>query len=276
MSLGTTITRSCAHCPARPVGVCASMRSRDELTLLEKARSPLRDLPPDRAIYFQGDALDVAFTLVSGWGYLHQTLANGRRQIIRFLLPGDIFGAEQPVRSASHGAETLTQATVCPIPAAALERLRRRPAYSDRRRGMQLRDEDLAMDHLTALGQRNSRERVCHLMLELAVRSLHRPPADGEAVKLPLTQGHLAEALGLTAIHVNRTLRRLAAEHILDFKRGRLIVLDAEEMAELADTSEATLALWAAPSAIRPDDWAFRAPEHRPQPTSASLYRPTL
>src|SRR5690606_16424204 len=83
---------SCLGCPARPRGICAPMRSAEALAALEGARRRPVALSASTALFRQGDPVEDAFTLVSGWVMLAQTLPDGRRQVLRFLLPGALFG----------------------------------------------------------------------------------------------------------------------------------------------------------------------------------------
>ncbi len=97
------------------------------------------------------------------------------------------------------------------------------------------RDQVFAYQHLTSVGRRTARERVANLLLELFVRVRQSAPeASGDAIRLLLTQEHLGDALGLTSVHVNRTLRALREDGVLAIKRGALSILDPDRLAEEA------------------------------------------
>ena len=97
------------------------------------------------------------------------------------------------------------------------------------------RDCNLLYDHLTSIGQRPARERVAHLILELFIR--YRAQWPGHSINnmhLPLTQEHIGDATGLTGVHVNRVLRDLRNEGVLEFHYRRLNILDPDKLLDIA------------------------------------------
>lgn len=241
---------SCLGCPARPRGLCAPMRSAEALAALEGARRRPLALPAGGVLFRQGEPVEDVFNLVSGWVMLAQTLPDGRRQVLCFLLPGALFGllpsgqATQP-----HGAEALTPALVCPLPLAALHRLRHAwPAFDDHVLWTIERDAALISERLTTVGQRDALARVAHLLLELASRAQRRfPPAPGSAVPVPLTNRLIGDATGLTPEHVSRMLRTLREDGIVSLLRRRLVVQDPARLVALADPPKGLLGLWSDP-----------------------------
>jgi CRP/FNR family transcriptional regulator len=253
-------TSNCVYCAARPLGVCGALGDGEAFRELKESRRAVRVLDAGLPIYRQGDPAGDLFNLVSGWVVQYQDLEDGRRQVLRFLVPGALFGYEPSgVKGMCHGAEALTNASLCVIPAVRMTELRHRhDAFNERFLWMVERDSHLAFDHMMSLGQRDARERVAHLLLELAVRSSgHLPVTPGEVFKIPLNQPLIAEATGLTAIHVNRMLRRLREDQILDFHHGRLTVIHPEQLVALAGVSDSMLALWT--RASQPLDEAIHA-----------------
>ena len=238
---------NCAYCSARPLGLCGALGDGEGFHELRDSRRGARLLDSGSPIYRQGDRQGDLFNLVSGWVCLHQDLEDGRRQVLRFILPGELFGQEPAgVSCMSHASQAMTNISVCVIPTERVSDLRTRyPDFGDRFIWMLERDNHLTMDHLTSLGQRSALERVAHLLLELAVRTSRRYPlAVNEVVKLPLTQPLIADATGLTPIHVNRMLRRLRENHILGLRNGVLTVYDPERLAEMVGPSEDLIRLW--------------------------------
>ncbi len=97
------------------------------------------------------------------------------------------------------------------------------------------RDRTLANEHLTNIGRRVARERVAHLLLELFYRVwLAHPSPHSDGVELPLTQEHIGDALGLTSVHVNRTLRQLREAGLVTISGHNMQVLDPDMLAEVA------------------------------------------
>ncbi|MDR3508743.1 MAG: Crp/Fnr family transcriptional regulator [Caulobacteraceae bacterium] len=238
---------NCVYCAARPLGVCGALGDGEAFRELRDSRRAVRILDAGMPIYRQGDPTGDLFNLVSGWVVQYQDLEDGRRQVLRFLVPGALFGYEPSgIKGMCHGADALTNASLCVVPAARMAELRARHVeFNERFVWMLERDSRLAFDHLTSLGQRDARERVAHLLLELAIRSTGRYPIEpGETFKIPLNQPLIAEATGLTSIHVNRMLRRLREDQILDFRNGRLTVINPELLVGVAGITDTLLTLW--------------------------------
>ena len=188
--------------------------------------------------------------LVTGWLVQYQDLEDGRRQVLRILMPGAIVGHQAAgLKTMTHGTEALTNASLCVLPAASLSELRlHHPGLNERYLWMIERDGQLTADQLTSIGQRDARERVAAMLLELVIRSTGRAHFEaGEVFAMPLTQVLIAEATGLTAIHVNRMLRKLREANVLELHDRRLTILDPERLAAIADLSEALTLLWTRP-----------------------------
>ena len=157
---------------------------------------PARVYDAGGVIYGQGGSSDHVFNLISGWIALHRDLADGRRQITRFLVAGAMFGVEPAGEELGHAATALTNATVCPIPTTKLDELRRQfPSLNERFILMLNRDNRRAYEALTTLGQGSAKERIAHLLGELAAAASDPNPIHaGRVIKIPLTQRHIAEA----------------------------------------------------------------------------------
>ncbi len=229
----------CAYCALRHKGLCLSVEDDDArgVAALESSRSPMQFYETGDMVYAQGDASEQVFNLISGWVALHRDMADGRRQITRFLLPGALFGVEPPGEELSHTATAVTTATVCPIPSRKFRELRREiPALNEQFILLLERENHSASRTLATLGQGSAKERIGGLLRGLAVEVLGEDAvAAGAVLKMPLTQRHIAEATGLTSIHVNRVLRQLREDRVVDLRDGRLTVVDAGKLQALAD-----------------------------------------
>ncbi|MFD1380065.1 Crp/Fnr family transcriptional regulator [Fodinicurvata halophila] len=205
----------CSACHLRAFGLCQAVQDSRGAACLQSVRHPARFYPPGRTVFAQGSQNVPLHNVLSGWLFSYQLLPDGRRQILQFLLPGDIAGLEpEGAAGITHGLETLSEAVLCAIPRDGFHRLCARcPAVTERCRWMMARDVTLLFERLATLGRRMARERVVHLLMELAVRSSRTTQfADGTRLRMPLTQPIMADALGLTAIHINRVLRELRHE----------------------------------------------------------------
>jgi len=226
---------SCATCVLRHKGVCDAVADQDDLAL-EAAHARVRVFDAGDVIYAQGDPPAHVFNLVSGWVALHRDMADGRRQILRFLLPGAMFGiaaGELPLR---HGATCVTNASVCPIPTRNFAELRAQaPSLNERYIWLLQRENDHAAESLTTMGQGNAKERIGRVLGELCALSAGGAAIEAGAVfRIPLTQHHIAEATGLTAIHVNRVLRQLREDLILEFLYGVVTVINPARLGALS------------------------------------------
>ena len=167
---------------------------------------------------------DIAETLLvlSGWAARVRLLEDGRRQILAFLLPGDLIGycdQERPVASSSVIA--VTEVDVCTAPDASVS-----PALARAYRQSRAREQAHLFSQITRLGRLNAHERIADFLLELLERlELAGLAAHGRYV-MPLTQELMADALGLTSVHVNRTLQALRREGSLNWKGRELILPD--------------------------------------------------
>lgn len=180
---------------------------------------------------------DAIYNLVDGWVLLYNLLEDGRRQILHFALPGAVLGF-YPAHGAmtTYGAQALTDSVVCVIPHRALDPLsKKHPEIGMELAWLISRDLSLAFDHLTGVGRQSARERVAHLLLELFVRYRAQWPGSRiEEMHLPLTQEHIGDATGLTFVHVNRVLRNLRRDGILEFSYRRLRILNPDKLVDVA------------------------------------------
>jgi CRP/FNR family transcriptional regulator len=237
----------CRFCQVRSRNICRAMSDPRELAALEAARSATIVVRPHEMLFRQGAPVGDVYNVLSGWIALYQTLADGRRQIVALLLPGDVFGIEPdglPTMTCS--AEALTAASICVIPRERAADLRARfPAYGETFLQFVEREYVLAIEHITSIGRRSAQERIAHLLLEIVTRvKRHYPPVSGESSQLPLTQTEIGDMLGLTGVHVNRMLRQLREDGLVDVQPGSVRIIDADRLAKLAGAAEGMLAFW--------------------------------
>jgi CRP-like cAMP-binding protein len=207
-----------------------------QLEAMQTHRLEQREYPAGALIYSQDARLDESFTLFQGWVILHRTLSDGRRQVLRFALPGDFIGFQpDPDGPILHSAQALTTVRVCVFKRDALmDMFREHPVLAIQMAWITSRDEAIAHDHLTSLGRRPAKERIAQLFLELHHRLGARGPVDERAgIPLPLKQEHIADALGLTTIHVNRTLRALRESGLAVLRGGMLRIQNRAALVEM-------------------------------------------
>lgn len=186
----------------------------------------------------EGQAHARLFTLYAGWAFRYKTLADGRRQILNFLLPGDLIGLQQEFDELSaHGVAALTDCALCVFPSDSLWAVfREHPRLGYDITWLAAHEEGHVDDNLLTAGRRNATERVAMLLMHLYRRLDRIGLVEGDgSVAFPLNQQHIADALGLSLVHTNRTLRRLAALGLHELRDGRLRLLNPRALARIAE-----------------------------------------
>lgn len=232
-----SIPVDCAHCPIREQTVCRPFRG-PGLEVVQEFKLGDRFLPAGSDLFWPGQELSELYNLLDGWVVLYRILASGRRQIVDFALPGAFLGYQSQLDQPTQlGAECLTDVAVCTFPRKSFNDLAlRHPALALQLARLNAQALSRAHGQLANIGSRPAVERTAHFLCEILLR-LRRDetaPLRG-AVDIPLTQTHIAEALGLSSVYVNKTLRELREEGVLVLKNGRLTVLDPVRLAELAE-----------------------------------------
>jgi CRP-like cAMP-binding protein len=180
-----------------------------------------------RELVRQGERAPACF-IVKGWACRQRLLADGRRQIFEFLVAGDpvAFGAGAPVLDASVVALTAVETLEASAVLAAGEDAEAHPALARALTVLPLVTQARMLDHVLRLGQLSAYERLIHLLLELGER-VSPPGEDGPArFPMPLTQQALADALGLSIVHVNRVLQQLRRDGLIQLQTGRAELID--------------------------------------------------
>jgi len=226
----------CQQCPLRER---AAFRdgTPEQLAFIRGFRRGMRELEAGGTIVREASEGNTLFTLFSGWAFRYKTLSDGRRQILNFLLPGDLIGLQQEVwADASHGVEALTAVQLCVFERDQLWTLyREQPELGYDITWIAAHEEGLVDDNLLSVGRRSGIERVAMLLIHLYKRALSLGIGREGAVPLPITQQHVADALGLSLVHTHRCLRELARRGMYRIENGQLLVAQPEALARLAD-----------------------------------------
>ncbi|WP_235911927.1 Crp/Fnr family transcriptional regulator [Mesorhizobium xinjiangense] len=205
--------------------------SEEELGALDSLSISATLYDPHTIITRQGDTDHRIFIIHSGWGCVHRDLPNGERQIIDTPLPSDIIGLQAGDGSRGNSLSSITALSVFEIPHHTLGRaLSYKPALGRILSRAVARQNAIVVEHLVNIGRRSALERTAHLLLELADRLAEFGSATPDRYECPLTQDELADALGLTKIHVNRTLRELRERELLVFRNGFVELLNRKKL----------------------------------------------
>lgn len=175
--------------------------------------------------------------LLSGWAARVRWLADGRRQILGFFLPGDAIGLRhpRPPRPAAITAVTPLQTVDAAPVLGALAQPRPPAGLAEALMSAADMEEALLYDQVVRLGRQTAYERICHLLLELHDRLADVGLCRNNGFALPLTQEVLADATGLSIVHVNRILQQLRRDQLIDLRSGRATLLDIDQLKGLAD-----------------------------------------
>ena len=225
--------------------------SAEEENLLATLASGAREAPAGTLLLAEREALNRPRLMLEGWACAFRALPDGRRQIFEFVLPGDIYGFSHRAGAAA------------PAPVLALTRCS--TADADRL-GEALRDtpddypglaaacamaagydEAWMLDQLLRMGRLSAYERLAHLFLEVSHRLECAGLAPDGAISMPLTQEVIADATGLSVVHLNRTLQQLRREGLIEFRNGTARIPKPDRLAAIA---------------------GFRVPEISPRPTA--------
>jgi CRP/FNR family transcriptional regulator, anaerobic regulatory protein len=212
------------------------LRAPDTVNML---RREVRTLPPQRTIFREGEVQTHVYTLYSGWAFSFSTLRDGRRQIIHFFIPGDVISLEIlyfPKITLPFAVRSLTTVTLCSFDAAEAAVLLRANRVQEEQ-AIAVSQRFLADNcrHLADIGKRSAMGRVAQLLLELESRLRFRKLSFKGAFEFPIRQEHLADALGLTTVYVNRTMDRLRKLGVIAFDRHHMTILDPERLREIAE-----------------------------------------
>jgi CRP-like cAMP-binding protein len=191
-------------------------------------------------ILSEGANSALLYTLLSGWAFRYKTLADGRRQILNYILPGDLVGLQGSVMGElQHSVEALSPVVLCVFQRDSLPELfRNHPGLSFDITWLAAREERMLDENLLSLGRRSALERAAYLIAFIHQRALAVGLTERKRLLIPITQQHVADTLGLSIVHTNKTLRKLAQRNLIRWHDRACEVLDAEGLREVAGWEE--------------------------------------
>lgn len=203
----------------------------------------VREIEDDQDLVREGDRPSYCPLLLDGFACRYKTLSNGQRQIMAFHVPSDLCDLTSLLlRTLDYSIGTITPARVALIPhATILGWTRSHPGLSQVLWRATLADAAMSREWIVNVGRRTAYQRTAHLLCELVQRIRAVGLANGNACELPLTQVELADALGLTPVHVNRTLQWLRGENLIEFSGGTLTVRNWRDLKHAAGFDPAYL-----------------------------------
>lgn len=207
----------------------------DRAALAEASRN-FRYVGARRDLIAAGDHPHFIHLVLEGLAARYRTLPDGRRQIVGLFVPGDFCDVNAWVlKQMDHSIGAITRLKVATIAPEEMDALTaERPRIALALRWQELVTAAVQREWTVNLGQRNACERLAHLLIELYLRLKAIGRASGGRCDFPLTQSDLADATGLTAVHVNRTLQELRRHGLIALERKQLSILNLERLTEVA------------------------------------------
>jgi CRP-like cAMP-binding protein len=180
------------------------------------------------------------YTLYAGWAIRTKTLADGRRQILNIHLPGDLIGLQGAMfEAASYGVEALTEVQLCLLPRRKVWQLfGNMPELAFDVTWLGSREEAQVDEHLTSAGRRSAVERIAALIIMLYKRLDVLGLVINGAMPFPLTQQHIADVLGLSLVHTNKSLAKLRRLGMFEQTNGTLLLTNPRALESLAQYFE--------------------------------------
>lgn len=187
-------------------------------------------------IIFEGQERRRGYMLCSGWASSVRHLIDGSDQILDVRIPGDFIGiSDMRLKYAPHATEAITRVELAPISYRALVSMNGRAGQLAEAILYSINcDMAITSEHLVSVARRNPQVRTAHFLLELSERLTRVGMDDPDCFQCPLSQYLLADVLGLTAVHLNRTLRQLRERGFVSFKNAVVTIHDRPGMVEFA------------------------------------------
>lgn len=210
--------------------------SDQEHEILHASMTDVVSVEGDRDLIREGERPSDCNVLLDGMTFRYRLTAEGRRQILSFHVPGDVFDAQSfLLEEMDHSVATLTACRIGILPHRVVRKLTEaHPRIARALWKATLVDAAIAREWMVSLGRRSARQALAHLLCELVARLEAVGRAPRRSIELPLTQTEIGDALGLSNVHVNRTLRELREDGLVATQGRTLAVCDWERLSQVA------------------------------------------
>lgn len=200
----------------------------------------VKKLPVGAHVVRDAEVPEHCALLLSGFAYRYKLTGEGGRQIISLHCAAEFLDAQNSFLGvADHSVQMLTEGELALMPVGILQELAlTRPAIARALWIDSLIDASIFREWVVNVGRRDSRSRVAHLLCEFSLRLEAAGLASNHRYELPMTQEQLADAVGLTSVHVNRVLKQLAAEELIRRDRRSIMIVDWDRMRQAGDFNE--------------------------------------
>ena len=233
----------CSECSIRRLALFHGVPE-DQLSWTQTYRSNQYTIEARKEVYREFDYSEFMFTVYHGWFAMFKTLDNGKRQILRIALPGDMLGFQGNLEAPmTHSAVSLTSAVLCAFPRAEMpELLRKNLSVARRLTELNARDMNICQNRLMTIGKQSAIERIAFFCCELyfRIKSIYSDDKTSE-IPFPLSQEDIGDATGLTKIHVNRTLKTMREKGLMEIHSKTLKIHDVDAMCQLGNFDPQTV-----------------------------------
>ena len=232
------MTLSCVNCPLRRCEYFIPM-TEAELAYMVTFKSGELSVEPGTTLLMEGSNSPQLYTVLSGMGTRYKTLENGERQVINFLFPGDFIGMQAAIMGEmKHSVEATTQMVLCVFNRSDIWGMfKAHPERAYDLTWIAAVEEHFLGETIATLGQRDAGQRIAWAFLRIH----HRLRAVGlgtkMAVPLAFRQQDLADSLGLSLVHTNKTISRLRDLGLAHWTTGTLTIPDRQKLADYAGTA---------------------------------------
>ena len=228
----------------------AKLRKRDDISAEEEQAirglvAETQDVPADKVFIRQDKPLEVSTLLLEGIVCRYKDLKDGRRQIAQIHVSGDFVDLHSfTLKRLDHNLLSLTNCRIGLVPHERLRDLTERFPHLTRVYWLMSNiDAAISREWELSLGRRDAAAKVAHLFCEMYIRFGVVGLCDGNSCPFPLIQTEIAECVGLTPVHVNRTLQELRRQGLVELKSKRLVIPDFERLKQVAEFSPTYLYL---------------------------------
>jgi len=231
---------TCPNCSLRKLQAFKTLEP-SRLAFIRKIKSAHLSLDAGADIVVPEQDSDEMYTLFSGWAFRYKELADGRRQILNFLLPGDLVGLQASMfNTPQHGIAALTEVQLCVLPRRKVWTVfETMPDLAFDITWLGAREESLIDHNLLAVGRMNARERVAALIIGLYKRSNALGLAKDGVFAFPLNQNHISDALGLSLAHTNKTLAYLRRIGMFTLEGGMMNLTNPRALQRMGQVFDA-------------------------------------
>ena len=226
----------CDACPLRRLNQFREF-SPDELSFISSFKTGELNVDKGATILVEGANSAHLYTILRGWGFRFKILEDGRRQILNYVLPGDLIGLQGSLMGEmEHSVEALSPVALCVFERDRLQNLYEKHAslgYDITR--IAAREERILDENLLSIGRRSALERAAYLVAFLHQRAIGLGISSGGHISIPITQQHIADTLGLSIVHTNKTLRKLSERNLIRWRERSCEVLDLEGLLKISN-----------------------------------------